>query len=374
MNVKALTIAGIATAVAIATTVILNLAKPIKHEEVHVAAGPSVDSVFEHSIADPGPPPADAAHEPAPTTKEVPEAEVAAETQAAAATSSDATAPAAEAAPAASEPAPAAEEPAPTPESNASAEAPAPAAEAPPAEAPAETPVAAAEPAPEPMPEPAGDMGMEPGGGSGTPVTSGEAPRGGCGPAIMASPTTATSGGKVAAAPKSAPAPAPAAAPAPAPEAAPAPEPAPAPAEVAAAPAPEPASKPAPAPAPKPKAVAKAKAKAPPPPPKDATKAWWPTGGGADKLNISFVGEASFTKAIVVLADSDFADASSANANIKVTKGGATVPAKWLLATNKKMLLLNVDPGKYTVTIGKDLKNGAGKTVGTAGSGPVYVR
>lgn len=362
MNVKALTIAGVAVALAIVVTIALNVLKPVKHEEVAVAAGPSAESVFSGSIDNPGtPPPAPAG---ATTTEGAAPAEAAPASEPPAETASAASAPG-EPAPATGSTEPAAAEAAPAAEPVSSASAEAPAAETPTSSAPAESPpaetsVASGEPG-------ADSMGGEPTGGSGAPAAA-EAPRGGCGPAIMPSPATGTAGGKTGKMPETKTA------------AAPAPQPSPSlppPVEMASS-SPPPAAasssssssgsgEPA-----KPKAITKAKPKPSAPPPKDARKAWWPA-GGAGKLNIAFVGEASFTKAIVLLADGAFENGSSADANIKVTKNGEKVSTKWLVATNKKMLLLNVGPGKYTVTIGAGLKDASGKSVGASGSGPVYV-
>lgn len=137
-------------------------------------------------------------------------------------------------------------------------------------------------------------------------------------------------------------------------------------------PAPSPAS-----PAPKArKTQTRAKQASPrqPAPPQPAT-AWWPS-AQAGKLNILFVGSASFGSAIAILTDSAFASPEQANHSIEVKRAGAAqpVPPRWVVATNRTMLLLPVSPGEYTVHIGKDLSDAVGKPVADAASGIVVVK
>lgn len=124
------------------------------------------------------------------------------------------------------------------------------------------------------------------------------------------------------------------------------------------------------APAPKPKAKPKAPKVAPP----EAKLAWWPA-KTAGKLNLTYAGEASFTKAIVLLFDGAFDTAQSANDNIKVTtKSGQAVAGQWLVAKgNPQMLLFNVDPGLYKVSVGSGLSDKGGRGLGAASSGMVFV-
>lgn len=151
--------------------------------------------------------------------------------------------------------------------------------------------------------------------------------------------------------------------PAAAPEPAPAMEPEPAPvAEVAA--------EPAPAAAPKPR-----KPKAPKVAPPEAKQAWWPASKTSGKLNLTYAGEASFTKAIVLLFDGAFANADGANQHVKVTtKSGKPVQGKWLVAKgNPQMLLFNAEPGLYKVEVGEGLTDKGNRALAAASSGLVFI-
>lgn len=108
--------------------------------------------------------------------------------------------------------------------------------------------------------------------------------------------------------------------------------------------------------------------------PSQPLTAWWPA-SNADQLNILFVGEAAFGSAISVLADGEFENAESANAHVQVrTVDGARVERKWQLSTNRKMLLMSVGPGEYTVSIGADLSDAKSRTFGRTSEGRVFVR
>lgn len=115
-----------------------------------------------------------------------------------------------------------------------------------------------------------------------------------------------------------------------------------------------------------PRETAPARAETPP--------AWWPA-QDASKLNILRAGPAEFSKAITLLTDGSFDSAESANRNIEVSNGqGAAVPAQWKVAASKKLLILGVPPGRYTVKIGAGLKDASGKAVSAASSGPVHIQ
>jgi hypothetical protein len=137
-------------------------------------------------------------------------------------------------------------------------------------------------------------------------------------------------------------------------------------AEEAPAPA-EPAATPAPA--------EHAAAHASPPAPKPAkTKAWWPS-RSEGKLNIVDVRSGEFSKSIVVQTDGKFQSADAAVPAIQVSgANGQAVDQKWSLAANKTTLILPVAPGKYTVKIGTQLADAAGKAVAKDSSGTVEVR
>ena len=133
----------------------------------------------------------------------------------------------------------------------------------------------------------------------------------------------------------------------------------------------EPASVAKPAPVREPKSEAKRSVVQPP---KEPLTAWWPA-PKAGALNVLFVGEASFGSAISVLTDGSFESAESANAHVEVRSvDGGKVDRRWQLATNKKMLLLVVKPGVYTVSIRSGLTDAQGRRMESESSGQVYVR
>lgn len=136
-------------------------------------------------------------------------------------------------------------------------------------------------------------------------------------------------------------------------------------------PAAEPEPEPEPQSTPEPKRAAAPK---PVRPPKEPLTAWWP-GRKADALNVLFVGEAAFGSAISLLTDGQFDSPQSANAHIEVRSAdGALVDRRWQTATNRQMLLMLVEPGIYTVSIGPDFSDAKGRRMGAASSGQVFVR
>lgn len=113
--------------------------------------------------------------------------------------------------------------------------------------------------------------------------------------------------------------------------------------------------------------------KSAPLPTNEPAVAWWASPEAA--LKIRFVGPASFGNAIALLAENAFSNLETANREIKVRDSqGQAVSAKWVQSTNPRMLLLSVAPGPYTVSIGAGLTDAAGKVIGKASEGPVYVR
>ncbi|MGQ0701366.1 MAG: hypothetical protein ACT4PZ_24375 [Panacagrimonas sp.] len=107
--------------------------------------------------------------------------------------------------------------------------------------------------------------------------------------------------------------------------------------------------------------------------PAEFKKVWWPPKADG-KLNLTYAGEASFTKAIVLLFDGEFDNADSANKHVKVTaRDGAPVKGQWLVATNKKMLLFNAPPGVYKLKVGEKVTDKSGRTLPTSSSGLVLV-
>lgn len=110
------------------------------------------------------------------------------------------------------------------------------------------------------------------------------------------------------------------------------------------------------------------------PPQAEALTAWWPA-RKPDAFNVLFVGEAAFGSAISILTDGRFDDADSANAHIEVQDAaGRRVRRRWQVATNRKMLLLPVKAGIYSVSIRSEFADAQGRQTGTASSGAVYVR
>lgn len=149
--------------------------------------------------------------------------------------------------------------------------------------------------------------------------------------------------------------------------------------ETATAPEPPPAGsapKPAPRPRPAPVAPAKPQPKAPPKlhtAPLDLKAAWWPP-AQSGKLNLVYAGGASFTKAIALLFDGEFANPDSANAHIKVrTPSGKAVNGRWQVAANPKMLLFSADPGFYTVVVGEGLQDKNERAISASSAGPVFI-
>lgn len=132
-------------------------------------------------------------------------------------------------------------------------------------------------------------------------------------------------------------------------------------------------SEPATAPAESPRPAAKPRPRRAKPPTEPLT-AWWPA-PKADALNVLFVGEAAFGSAISILTDGTFDNADSANTHIEVKDAaGRRMNRRWQLATNRKMLLLPVEAGVYTVSIRSELADAQSRQTGTASSGAVYVR
>lgn len=148
--------------------------------------------------------------------------------------------------------------------------------------------------------------------------------------------------------------------------------------KVADAPKPETAPKIADAPSRKKAPPSAPKATSKPPMPKsapaEARTAWWPA-KVSGKLNLVYAGEASFTKAIVLLFDGAFDNGDSANQNVRVTtRGGEAVKGKWLVATgNRQMLLFNVGPGLYRLDVGSGMADKDGRAISAASGGLVFV-
>lgn len=385
MNAKAPILAALTAGVAIVTLVVLNLVAPISHAQAPQASGVSADQVFAASISEPG--------DIAPAAAAAPAIEVAlAQTDDAAAEASEPAAPeneaaaapasrggscapgvrsegekavvvmgteAVAAAPAVAEAAPAESSPtevapvetapaeaAPAPIELAQAEV-APAESAPAEPAPVEAAPVEAAPVESAAAESAPSTPASGGGACSTGVSeSGEKPV-----IVMAAGVPDGDGGATA-------------------EATPAPKKAAAKSKPVVVAEAEAVSEPAPTAKPKPKTTQPKQPKAPPAAVKTA---WWPA-KEAGKLNITYGGEASFTKAIVLLFDGTFDSPDSANQNVVVkNKGGEPVKGQWLVATNRQMLLFNVAPGLYTVEVGAGLTDKGGRTISAASSGPVFV-
>ena len=134
-------------------------------------------------------------------------------------------------------------------------------------------------------------------------------------------------------------------------------------------------AEPAPAPS-EPAAPAKpSKPKSTTAPRADALAQWWPSAPTSGRLNLLYAGQAAQSPAIALLFDSVFADASAAGTAIRVVDSqGKAVSGSWELASNRRLLMLKVKPGRYTVVVGSELANQRGQTLGTELHGPLYVR
>ncbi|TAM09016.1 MAG: hypothetical protein EPN72_13710 [Nevskiaceae bacterium] len=158
-----------------------------------------------------------------------------------------------------------------------------------------------------------------------------------------------------------------------------APEPAPV---TASAPAPEPASEPAKkAPAAAPHRTAKAapapavhhQRVTPSPLIKPAAPAiWWAQGTTSQQgFTLSFAGEASFTKAIVLLFSQPVDAASAATIRV-VGKNGTPVSGSWTVSSkNPSLLVFEAPAGTYVLTVPTTVKSTQGTALGRTFGGPL---
>lgn len=110
--------------------------------------------------------------------------------------------------------------------------------------------------------------------------------------------------------------------------------------------------------------------KAAPPP----ISAWWPA-PRLGSLNLMYAGHLAGDHAIVLMFDSGFTDTGDLGRHIYVTgSNGAPVIGQWRVGSNNTMLLLDIPPGLYKVTIGPELADSAGKSLGLRLNGSVLVR
>ncbi len=159
--------------------------------------------------------------------------------------------------------------------------------------------------------------------------------------------------------------------PTPEPTAAPTPEPTPEPTTAPTA-APKPVEEPKPSQA----AVATARPTSKPAAPKPALTQWWGTPSD-QRLSITYAGSAAYTRAIVLMFNGDFDDASKAAASLGVTDaGGNPVSGSWQVgSTNKRMLLFPVSRnGTYNVSVNAALADRNGRSLGASAQGPVQVQ
>lgn len=139
-------------------------------------------------------------------------------------------------------------------------------------------------------------------------------------------------------------------------------------------PAPEPVAKPQPAPA-KPAAPSKPASTASSRKAEKLTQWWGPE--SATNLSVVYAGSAAYTRAIVLMFNGAFDDASSAAKNIRVTDAsGKAVSGSWQIgANNKRMLLFPVGKtGTYTVSVGSGLVDRTGRKLDKSLRGPVRVQ
>ncbi|MGQ0698326.1 MAG: hypothetical protein ACT4PZ_08790 [Panacagrimonas sp.] len=101
---------------------------------------------------------------------------------------------------------------------------------------------------------------------------------------------------------------------------------------------------------------------------------WWPA-PRPGRLNLVYAGNLAGASSIVLMFDSGFAAADGADRHVQVTRSnGMPVVARWAVGKNRRMLLLPVSPGLYSVTVGPEMADAGGKTLGLPLSGKVLVR
>lgn len=115
--------------------------------------------------------------------------------------------------------------------------------------------------------------------------------------------------------------------------------------------------------------------RAAPTPAAPTTVAWWPA-PRPGRLNMVYAGYLAGSSSVVLLFDSDFSSAESADRHVAVTgSDGARLAARWAVSPdNSRMLLLKAPPGLYKLTVAPELADAAGKSLGLRLSGSVRVR
>lgn len=112
----------------------------------------------------------------------------------------------------------------------------------------------------------------------------------------------------------------------------------------------------------------------PMPMPDAARRVWWPA-KTAGKLNLTYAGQASFSAAIALLFDGDFETPESANQNIQVKDSkGRAVHGRWVVASNRQMLLFKAVPGLYSIEVGSGLADKGGRGISAPSAGLVFVQ
>lgn len=102
---------------------------------------------------------------------------------------------------------------------------------------------------------------------------------------------------------------------------------------------------------------------------------WWGA-ESATGLSIVYAGSAAYTRAVVLMFNGEFADASAAQSQLQVTdSNGRAVAGQWQVnPKNPRMLLFPVSRnGIYTITAKPALSDRNGRSLGSQQKGPVRV-
>lgn len=101
---------------------------------------------------------------------------------------------------------------------------------------------------------------------------------------------------------------------------------------------------------------------------------WWTSGSAAQRgFTLSFAGEASFAKAIVLLF-SQPVDAGSASTIRVVGKDGSPLDGNWTVSPkNPNLLVFQVPAGTYVLTVPSSVKSTQGTALGRTFGGPLSI-
>lgn len=108
--------------------------------------------------------------------------------------------------------------------------------------------------------------------------------------------------------------------------------------------------------------------------PVEVLKPWWPEQPVAGQLNLLYAGQAAKQSAIALLFDSALSDPSDTSGITVTSAGGKPVSGHWELNSNRRMLIFNAKPGRYTVQVPASFSNERGQSLGQSLQGPIYIR